>query len=47
LQVVFDAKSDEIANIFSEPFPAENARVLNILGEIDPSNARKYEKIKK
>jgi hypothetical protein len=47
MQVVFDAKSDEIANVFSEEFPAENARVLTILGEIDPANARKYEKIKK
>jgi hypothetical protein len=47
LQVVFDAKSDEIANVFSESFPAENGRVLTILGEIDPTNARKYEKIKK
>jgi hypothetical protein len=47
MQVVFDAKADEIANIFSENFPAENARVLSILGEIDPTNARKYEKIKK
>ncbi len=47
MQVVFDAKADEIANIFSENFPAENARVLTILGEIDPTNARKYEKIKK
>jgi hypothetical protein len=47
LQVVFDAKSDEIANIYSESFPAENGRVLAILGEVDPANARKYEKIKK
>ena len=47
MQVVFDAKSDEIANVFSENFPAENARVLAVLGEIDPANTRKYEKIKK
>jgi Domain of unknown function (DUF4835) len=47
LQVEFDAKADEIANIFSEPYPEENARVLTILGEIDAANARKYDKIKK
>jgi hypothetical protein len=47
LQVVFDAKSDEIANLYSESLPAENGRVLAILSEVDPANARKYEKIKK
>ncbi len=47
LQVVFDSKSDELANIFSESYPDEASRVLAILGEVDPADARKYEKIKK
>ena len=45
LQVIFDAKTDEFVNIFSESFTEEKSRVLKILKEIDPSNSRKYEKI--
>lgn len=47
LQVVFDSKSDELANVFSESYPDEASRVLAILNEVDPADARKYEKIKK
>lgn len=45
LQLFFDAKSDELVNIFSESFPTEKARVVNILTEIDNANASKYKKI--
>ena len=45
LQLFFDAKSDELVNIFSESFPSEKARVVNILTEIDNANAGKYQKI--
>ncbi|MDI3527976.1 MAG: hypothetical protein PWR03_2160, partial [Tenuifilum sp.] len=45
LQLFFDAKSDELVNIFSESFPTEKARVVNILTEIDNANANKYKKI--
>lgn len=45
LKVLFDAKSDEWVNIFSESFPEEKTRVARILKEIDPSNAAKYQKI--
>lgn len=47
LQVFFDAKSDELVNIFSKSFPDERNRVLAILNECDPSNGTKYEKISK
>lgn len=47
LQVFFDAKSDELVNIFSKSFPDEKNRVLAILNECDPSNGSKYEKISK
>ncbi|MBE9511361.1 MAG: DUF4835 family protein [Bacteroidetes bacterium] len=47
LQIIFDAKTDEFVNIFSESFAEEKGRVLKILKEIDPSNSRKYEKINK
>lgn len=45
LQIIFDAKSDEFVNIFSESFPEEKRRVTTILKEIDPANTSKYEKI--
>jgi hypothetical protein len=45
LQVIMDAKSDELINIFSAAFPEEKSRVVEILTEIDPANKAKYEKI--
>jgi hypothetical protein len=41
----FDAKADELVNVFSQSFPDERNRVMAILNEVDPSNGRKYEKI--
>jgi hypothetical protein len=46
-QVFIDAKSGELINIFSQSFPDEQNRVILILSECDPSNATKYEDIKK
>jgi hypothetical protein len=46
LQIFFDAKVDELVNIFSNSYPDERNRVLIILNEVDPSNGSKYEKIK-
>jgi hypothetical protein len=45
LQIVMEAKSDELINIFSGAFPEEKSRVVQILTEIDPANKAKYEKI--
>lgn len=45
LQLVVDAKSDELVNIFSEAFPEEKSRVVQIMTEIDPANKTKYAKI--
>jgi len=45
LRLVFDAKADEIVNIFSESFPEERNRVYNILTEVDKPNASKYKAI--
>ena len=42
LQVFFDAKSSELTNIYSEAFPDEKARVINLLTELDPTNSNKY-----
>jgi hypothetical protein len=45
LQIILEAKSDELVNIYSEAFPEEKSRVTQILTEIDPGNKTKYEKI--
>lgn len=45
--VFFAAKSDEIKNIFSEGFPDEKARIVQVLKEIDPANATKWDNITK
>lgn len=45
LQVFFDAKSDELVSLFTESFPAEKTRVINILNEIDNANSSKYNRI--
>lgn len=45
LQIVIEAKTDEIVNVFSESFPEEKSRVIQILTEIDPANKARYQKI--
>jgi hypothetical protein len=45
MQVFFNAKSDEIINIFSGAFTDEKAKIVNTLNEIDPTNSNKYAKI--
>lgn len=45
MQVVFDAKNDEWVNIFTESFPEEKTRVVQLLKEIDPPNISKYQKL--
>ena len=42
LQVIIEAKSDELVNIFNESFQDEKTRAFTILSEIDPSHADKY-----
>ena len=45
LKLFFDAKKDEIVNIYSGAFANEQARILKTLLEIDPSNSSKYQLI--
>jgi hypothetical protein len=45
LQIVIEAKSAELVSVFSESFPEEKSRVVQILIEIDPSNKTNYQKI--
>jgi hypothetical protein len=46
-QIFIDSKSNELVNIFSQSYPDEQNRVIQILSECDPSNVAKYEQIKK
>lgn len=45
LQLIFDAKADELVQIFSESFPEEKSRVYQILNEVNQANANKYKTI--
>jgi hypothetical protein len=45
MQIFFNAKSDEVINIFSGAFTDEKTKIVNTLNEIDPTNANKYAKI--
>lgn len=47
VKLFFDAKSDELVNIFKESFADEQSRVINILKEVDPANSGNYDKIRK
>lgn len=44
-QLFFNAKADELINIFKQGSSQEKAQVLQILGELDPTNNSKYQKI--
>jgi len=45
LQLMLDAKRDEIINIYSEAAPQDKVKVMAVLKEIDPANSAKYQKI--
>ena len=45
LRLVFDAKSDELVNVYTESFPEERNRAHTILTEIDKTHSNKYETI--
>ena len=47
LQLFFDAKADEIVNIFTAANAAEKSRITKLLKKIDPANSTKYNKILK
>lgn len=45
IQIFFDAKHEELINIFSESYGSEGQQAYNILKEIDPGHIGKYEKL--
>jgi hypothetical protein len=47
LRIFFDAKQQELVNVFSGSFSMEKGRVVTILSEIDPSNSDKYQELLK
>lgn len=47
LKVFFDAKSEEIINIFSQASPSEKSTAVQLLYKTDPVNSSKYSKIMK
>jgi hypothetical protein len=47
LTLFFDAKSEEIIKIFSEAFPNEQAKIIQTLIEVNPSNTSRYQSITK
>lgn len=47
LQIFFNAKSNEIVDLFVEGLPKEKSEITNLLNKIDPNNLSKYDKISK
>ncbi|MGE5382639.1 MAG: DUF4835 family protein [Omnitrophica WOR_2 bacterium] len=45
LQLFLEAKRDELINIYSGASPMDKTSAVNILKEIDPANAARYQKI--
>ncbi|WP_229738770.1 type IX secretion system protein PorD [Parapedobacter pyrenivorans] len=45
-QVFFTAKSDELIGLFGGLGPQERVQAYNILAEVDPANANKYESLR-
>ncbi|MBA3901255.1 MAG: DUF4835 family protein [Bacteroidetes bacterium] len=45
MQVFFNAKADEVVNIFTMAAPATKQKSVQLLSEIDPGNIAKYQKI--
>lgn len=43
VQLFFDAKSQEIINVFSEANQLEKTKIIELLKEVDPANGNKYE----
>lgn len=46
-QIFFTAKAEELTGIFSTASPQERVKAYNLLVDIDPTNASKYEVLKK
>jgi hypothetical protein len=47
LQVIIEAKREEMINIFKEADPSEKNTFVTIMKELDPANSSKYNKVMK
>ena len=47
LQVILEAKRQEIINIYREASPAEKVAMVNIMSAVDPPNGSRYEEVNK
>lgn len=47
VQIMVQAKADEIVNIFKEATPSEKTEVVRLMKQLDPSNGSKYDAINK
>lgn len=45
VQIMVQAKADEIVNIFKEATPVEKTEIIRLMKQIDPSNSAKYNTI--
>jgi hypothetical protein len=45
MQVFFNAKADEVVNIFTKGQPDEKTKIVELLNSIDPARTTKYSKI--
>lgn len=45
LQLFLEAKREELINIYSQASPMDKTKAVNVLKEIDPANANRYQKI--
>ncbi len=45
LQLMMDAKRDELINVYSQASPMDKTKAINILKELDPANSSKYQQI--
>jgi hypothetical protein len=45
MELFFNAKTDEIVNIFSKSLPSEKTKVLETLTTVNPANTSKWNKI--
>ncbi|NVO18300.1 MAG: DUF4835 family protein [Bacteroidetes bacterium] len=45
LQLMMDAKRDELVNVYSDASPMDKTKAINILKELDPANSSRYSQI--
>lgn len=47
IRMFLDAKDDELVGIFGKAFPADQNKFLELMNDLDPSNMKAYESIRK